>query len=47
MADKMLEANEKARELAREVYGLARRITAEIHAACRPLHAGSRGAEYF
>ena len=34
MADKMLEANEKARELAREVYGLARRITAEIHAAC-------------
>ncbi|MCI9243504.1 MAG: DUF1963 domain-containing protein [Lawsonibacter sp.] len=34
MADKMLEANEKARELTREVYGLARRITAEIHAAC-------------
>ena len=32
MADKMLEANEKARKLAQEVYALARQITAEIHA---------------
>ena len=32
MADKLLENNELARKNAREVYELARRITAEIHA---------------
>ena len=32
MADKMLENNEQARKHAREVYDLARKITAEIHA---------------
>lgn len=32
MADKMLENNERARREAREVYDLARKITAEIHA---------------
>lgn len=32
MVDKLLENNELARKNAREVYELARRITAEIHA---------------
>ena len=32
MADKMLENNERARSEAREVYDLARKITAELHA---------------
>lgn len=32
MADKMLENNEQARRNAREIYDLARKITAEIHA---------------
>ena len=32
MADKMLESNERARAQAKEVYDLARKITAEIHA---------------
>ena len=32
MADKMLESNERARKQAQEVYDLARKVTAEIHA---------------